>query len=245
MRAEPAPRLLGAAEQEVVIAELLQGWDVPWPPDLAEAVSTRHFTRALRDLLLRALERDVTPEMLTELGRRHGRPAWQVAGRFAAEYADVTALAQPSAYDPAELVRAAVDLLRGDADLRDRERRDRALVVVDDLDEADTAMLDLVEVLAGDGGTLVATADPDSTVLGFRGADPQAVRSFPERFATSDGSPAPVVVLRAGIACRARCSTSPRRSRPGWVAPVAGAAPARRRMRAAWTSAYSAARPTR
>jgi len=198
MRAEPAPRLLGAAEQEVVIAELLQGWDVPWPPDLAEAVSTRHFTRALRDLLLRALERDVTPEMLTELGRRHGRPAWQVAGRFAAEYADVTALAQPSAYDPAELVRAAVDLLRGDADLRDRERRDRALVVVDDLDEADTAMLDLVEVLAGDGGTLVATADPDSTVLGFRGADPQAVRSFPERFATSDGSPAPEVVLRAG-----------------------------------------------
>ena len=79
MRAEPAPRLLGAAEQEVVIAELLQGWHVPWPSDLADAVSTRHFTRALRDLLLRALERDVTPEMLTDLGRAHDRPAWQVA----------------------------------------------------------------------------------------------------------------------------------------------------------------------
>ena len=74
MRAEPAPRLFGAAEQEVVIAELLEGWQTPWPRDLADAVTTRHFTRALRDLLLRALERDVTPEMLAALGRVHRRP---------------------------------------------------------------------------------------------------------------------------------------------------------------------------
>lgn len=197
-RGDPAPRLLGAAEQDVMITELLAGSSAPWPDDLAAALRTRHFARSLRDLLLRAVERDVSPTMLTDLGRVHGRPDWVAAGDFAQEYAGVTALAQPSSYDAAELVRAAVTLLHDDPDLRDRERRTRALVVVDDLDEADAPMLDLLEVLAGDGGDLVVTADPDSTVLGFRGADPQAVRTFPDRFPQLNGAPAPTVVLRTG-----------------------------------------------
>ena len=189
------PRLLAAAEQELVISELLDHSAAPWPADMGPALRTRQFAGQLRDLMLRAVERDLAPDDLARLGRLHSRPLWTAAGAFAQEYAEVTALAQPSAYDPAELVRTAVDLLRADPDLLDAERRDRALVVVDDVDEADAALLDLLEVLAGGGSTLVATADPDSTVYGFRGADPQAVSEFATRFATADGRLAPQIVM--------------------------------------------------
>lgn len=194
-RQDATPRLLSAAEQELVIAELLSHSLEPWPPEIAPALRTRQFAGQLRDLMLRAVERDLGPDDLAELGALHSRPLWSAASAFSQEYAQVTALAHPSAYDPAELVRTAVDLLRADPDLRDAERRDRTLVVVDDIDEADVALLDLLEVLAGGGSTLVATADPDSTVYGFRGADSQAVSQFSTRFATMDGRPARQVVL--------------------------------------------------
>jgi len=194
-RGEPAPRLLSGAEQELVIAEMLAGSAQRWPSDLQQAMTTRAGAAALRDLLLRAFERDLGPVGLRELGRRYDRPAWVSAGEFGAEYESVTALAHPSAHDPAELVRSAVDLLRDDARLLAAERRSRTLIVVDDIDEADPAMLDLLELLAGGGGALLATSDPDSTVFGFRGADPLAVRAFADRFSDVDGSPAPQVVL--------------------------------------------------
>lgn len=194
-RGDVTPRLLAAAEQELVIGELLAHSTAPWPVDLAPALRTRHVAGQLRDLMLRAIERDVDPDHLVRLGERHDRQLWRAAGAFASEYAQVTALAHPSAYDPAELVRTAVDLLRDTPELLTAERRDRALVVVDDIAEADPALLDLLVVLAGGGSTLVATADPDSTVYGFRGADPQAVRLFPSRFRTVDGRESPQTVL--------------------------------------------------
>lgn len=194
-RGGTAPRLLAAAEQEVIITEMLAGDGRRWPTELAPALRTRAFAGELRDLMLRAVERDLEPPALARLGAEHDRPLWRSAGLFAAEYRAVTSLAHPSAYDPAELVRAAADLLAGDRELRRSERSDRSLVVVDDVAEADPAFLDLLEVLAGNGHTMIVTADPDSTVDGFRGADPQAVRDFRERFRTADGTSAPQVVL--------------------------------------------------
>lgn len=196
-RGDAMPRLLGAAEQELMITELLSHSLATWPAGLGPALRTRQFARQLRDLILRAVEHDLSPGDLDRLGEQHDRPLWCASARFAAEYAEVTALAQPSAYDPAELVRAAVDLLGAEPELLADERRDRSLVVVDDIAEADSALLDLLEVLAGGGRTLVATADPDSAVYGFRGADPQAVRRFTSRFRAADGRPAAQVVLSA------------------------------------------------
>ncbi len=194
-RGEPAPRLLAGAEQEVMIREMLASPSAAWPEQLRPALQTRVLASQLRDFMPRVLERDLTPDAVARLGDQHDRPLWRAVAAFVDEYAGVTALAHPSAYDPAELVRAAVHLLRDDAALLAAERLERSLVVVDDVDEADPALLDLLEVLAGGGTTLVATADPDSTVYGFRGADPQAVREFSRRFAQSDGTPAPEVVL--------------------------------------------------
>lgn len=196
IRGLPSPRLLASAEQELMIRELLAHDADAWPEQTRPALTTRFFAGQLRDLLLRGAERDLDGDDLARLGVEHDRPLWRAAGRFAREYAGVTALAHPSAYDPAELVRAAVDLLRTDPVLLAEQRRTCRLVVVDDVAEADPALLDLLDVLTGGGGVLVATADPDSTVYGFRGADPQAVSRFSTRFRTTAGDPAPQVVLR-------------------------------------------------
>lgn len=192
---EPAPRLLASAEQELIISELLAGSAARWPDQVGAALRTRAFAGQVRDLLLRAVERECDPGDLIRLGEQHDRPLWCAVGEFALEYTAVTALAHPSAYDPAELVRAAVDLLRCTPDLLAAERAERQLVVVDDIAEADPALLDLLELLAAEGPSLVATADPDSAVFGFRGADPQALRDFGDRFATKHAPAAPSAVL--------------------------------------------------
>jgi superfamily I DNA/RNA helicase/RecB family exonuclease len=193
----PPPRLLDGAEQELVIAEMLAEDAARWPAEVRPALRTRAFAGQLRDLMLRASERGLGPDDLASLGRRHDRPLWVAAAAFAHEYAGVTALAHPSAYDPAELVRAAADLLADDAVLLAAEQAARRLVVVDELSEADPAQLDLLRVLAGGGRDLVVTGDPDTSVFGFRGADPGRLDRFGSEFPQADGTPAPVVVLGA------------------------------------------------
>ena len=192
-RGLPAPRLLSGAEQELMIAEMLGSDAARWPADARAALRTRSFAGQLRDLLLRAEERGLGPDDLAELGRRHDRPLWVAAAAFAAEYLGVTALAHPGAYDPAELVRAATDLLRADPVLRDEERSRRALVLVDDYSEADPALVDLLGELADGGRDLVVAGDPDTSVFGFRGADGRALLRFREQF--GHGGPAAEVVL--------------------------------------------------
>jgi superfamily I DNA/RNA helicase len=181
-RALPPPRLLSGAEQELMISEMLAGRAADWPSEIRRALLTRSFAGQLRDLLLRLVERGLGPTDLAALGRAHDRPLWLAAAGFAAEYHDVTALAHPSAYDPAELVRAAVGLLRTSRSVRESERAQRRLVVVDEFSEADPALVDLLDELAGGGGDLVVAGDPDTSVFGFRGADPAVLLDFPARF---------------------------------------------------------------
>jgi superfamily I DNA/RNA helicase len=200
LRGEPAPRLLSGAEQDLLVRDLLRG-DVEefsaaaWPERLHPALRTHGFARELRDLLQRAAERGVDPDGLRTLGRRHDREDWVAAADFAEQYAGVTALRQPPALDPAELVRAAVALLAGDAGLLERERAERAVVVVDEYQDSDPAQEALLDLLAGGGRDLVAVGDPDQSIYAFRGADLECIRRFPERFRTAGGGPAPVVTL--------------------------------------------------
>ncbi|HEX6197562.1 MAG TPA: ATP-dependent DNA helicase [Jiangellaceae bacterium] len=196
----PQPRLLSGAEQDLLIRDLLRGELEElgvdyWPEFLRPALPTRGFAEELRDLLMRSIERGLSPDDLAALGRRAGRDDWVAVARFASQYAGVTALRQPPAYDPAELVRTAVDLLRSDPTLLAAERSDRAFVVVDEYQDADPAQEELLALLAGGGRDLVVVGDPDQSIYGFRGADPDVIRRFPERFRTADGSPAQVRAL--------------------------------------------------
>lgn len=197
---EPTPRLLGGAEQDVLIRELLRG-DVEqlgadyWPQRLHAALLTRGFAGELRDLLMRAAERGVGPDELAELGRRHGRDDWAAVAAFARQYGGVTALRHPPSYDQAELVRAAAALLRDDPQLLARERQARQFVVVDEYQDSDPAQEELLRLLCGGGRDLLVVGDPDQSIYGFRGAEPDALRHFPERFPAADGSPAEVLAL--------------------------------------------------
>ncbi len=200
LRGESAPALLSGPEQDLLIRELLRG-DVeefagaPWPQPLHPALATRGFARELRDLLLRCWERGVEPAELARRGHERGRDDWVAAARFARQYAGVTALRPPPAYDPAQLVRAAVSLLRDDSRVLARERAARVAVLVDEYQDCDPAQEELLQLLAGDGRDLLVVGDPDQAIYGFRGADVECIHRFPERFRAGDDSPAPVVAL--------------------------------------------------
>src|SRR5699024_2611733 len=199
-RGDPSPRLLSGAEQDVLIRELLRG-DVEefggrtWPERLRPALLTRGFAAGVRDLLMRAVERGIEPGELRRLGHVHGRDDWPAAAEFAAQYDGVTALRHPPSYDQAELVRSATELLRRDPGLLARERSARKFVVVDEYQDSDPAQEELLQVVAGGGRDLLVVGDPDQAIYGFRGAEVEGIRRFPERFVRADGAEATTYTL--------------------------------------------------
>ena len=108
-RGDPTPQLLAAAEQDVVIRELLaEGDPGRWPVSLRPALRTMGFATELRDLLMRAVERGLDSPSLAEIGRRKGRADWVAAAEFLDEYQGVTALRDARGFDPAELIQGAI-----------------------------------------------------------------------------------------------------------------------------------------
>ncbi|MCW2677469.1 MAG: uvrD3, partial [Modestobacter sp.] len=199
LRGEPAPRLLTSAEQDAVVADLLRGDveedGVRWPAELAAALGTDGFRDELRELLLRATERGVDAHRLAAWGRERGLPHWEAAAAFLRQYQDVSFFATvarggASGYDPAELVRTAIDELREDPQLLRGERERAGWLFVDEYQDTDPAQVELLELLAGGGGDLVVVGDPDQAIYAFRGAEPRGIVEFPDRFRHRDGRPA-------------------------------------------------------
>ena len=185
---EPPPTLISGPEQDLLLAELLAGHTagdgVPpaWPATVAPAVlGLRAFRDELRDLLMRAAERGLTPADLAGLGERAGRPEWVAAAQVYHEYLDVTLLRQSTPdvgarFDPAVVVDEAAAALAAWADELPGIARPRwRLVVVDDHQESTAATARLLRVLADDGARIVLFADPDAAVQTFRGAAPALV----------------------------------------------------------------------
>ncbi|RHA44075.1 UrvD/REP family ATP-dependent DNA helicase [Cellulomonas rhizosphaerae] len=185
---EPAPTLVSGAEQDLLLSDLLaghaEGEGVPldWPPQVpTDALGVRAFRDELRDLLMRAAERGLTPVDLDALGTRHGRPQWSAAARLYEEYLDVLQLRSGTPdlgvrYDPAVVVdEAAQALLAWDDEVPRAPRPRWDLVVVDDHQESTSATARLLRVLADDGARLLLLADPDLAVQTFRGASPALV----------------------------------------------------------------------
>ncbi|WP_415298177.1 PD-(D/E)XK nuclease family protein [Cellulosimicrobium sp. SJTW-1] len=189
---EPVPTLISGPEQDLVLAELLEGHldgglahlgtPLALPAGLPEeALGLRGLRQELRDLLMRAAERGLTPADLAALGERYDRPEWSLGAQLFAEYLDVTALrtGTPDAgsrFDPAIVVdEAAEALLAWDDEVPDAARPRWDLVVVDDYQEATVATARLLHVLHDDGARLVLLGDPDAAVQTFRGASPGLV----------------------------------------------------------------------
>jgi superfamily I DNA/RNA helicase/RecB family exonuclease len=223
----PAPRLLSGPEQDVILRELVGGDTARWPAALRPALGTRAFAGELRDLLLRAVERGLDGPQLAALGRARGRDDWVAAGGFLQEYLDVTSLARPGAWDPAELIRTATDALLTDPALLARERALRRRLLVDEYQDTDPAQAELLALLASGADELIIVGDPDQSIYAFRGADPSAI---PDRFGEL-----PVVALgtsrRAGsalLAATRRVATRlPGRGEHRALAAAGGAPPGR------------------
>lgn len=178
------PRLLSGAEQDTVIAELLESYAAgerggpDWPADLAEAVPTRGFRKEVRELIDRTSEYGIEPGQLEDLGELHRRGEWVAAAVLLQDYRDRLDLGMSEAFDPAGLLTTACLLLEENPELLAGERRSLPVIVVDDLQEATPAVHRLIRAL-GTGQDVVALASPDTVVQGFRGARPDLVRDYP------------------------------------------------------------------
>lgn len=196
---EQPPRLLSAPEQLLEIRRLLRGEAADgggnWPAELRPALATRGFAEELRDVLMRAAERGLDGKAVRQAGRGAGRADWVAAGAFLDRYSARFDLAPVPAYDYAEIIRIAANLLRGQA-ARQRERDAYDAVFVDEYQDCDPAQQALLQSLAGDGRDLVAVGDPDQSIYAFRGADVRVLTGFPDLFRGPGGGPAPVIALR-------------------------------------------------
>ena len=195
---------------DVRVRELLAGRTDRWPSAMRAAVETSGFARELRDLVLRAYERGLDARRPAPPRRRARPPGVGRAGEFMAEYADVTALGDPSAYDPAELIRAVVDMWRADPDALAAERAARPGLRRRAAGHRPGPGRAAVACSSGGGGDLVAVGDPDQSIYGFRGADPRAVDDFP------DGSGTPTAAGRCLALHTSRRSGSRLLPAAGW-----------------------------
>ncbi|MGI5951171.1 MAG: ATP-dependent helicase [Brooklawnia sp.] len=176
----PAPRLLSGPEQEFRVRELLAGIDqLDWPEELRPALGTRGFAREIRRILARARQFGFDPDDLLAASRAHGRPEWAAVAGFFAEYLDV--LDAEGVIDYAELVHRA-RLLMLDTQMPAQLQQFATHIFCDDFAELDRGMIHLLADAHRAGSGLTVFADPDTSVFGFRGADPRAVADFADRF---------------------------------------------------------------
>ncbi|MDR1825588.1 MAG: PD-(D/E)XK nuclease family protein [Bifidobacteriaceae bacterium] len=188
------PQMISGAEQDAAIASMLaaqaegEGRAIAWPDSVPPAARRiKAFRNELRDLLVRAAQRGLTPPDLAELGRRQGRPEWVAAAQFYDAYLEGWALRGGGdvglALDESAMVAQAANQLAawdepvwlGDREvvleLAERPRFD--LVLVDDFQEASLALWALLGELEAAGSQVVVLGCPDIAVQGFRGALPR------------------------------------------------------------------------
>ncbi|WP_078900527.1 ATP-dependent DNA helicase [Streptomyces sp. SBT349] len=200
--AEPL-RLLSGPEQDLYLRELLAGHreleragrGIVWPDELRACLTTRGFADELRAVLARSREIGLDPDTLAGFARRTGRPDWEAAAHFLAEYLDVTQA--QGVLDYTGLVRDAARLAE-DPETATAVRARYDAVFVDEYQDTDPAQAALLRALAGDGRDLIAFGDPDQSIYAFRGADVGGILGFPDTFRTRGGAPAPVAVLTTG-----------------------------------------------
>ena len=89
-----------------------------------------------------------------------------------------------AALDYADLLVLAARLLDEHPRVRRRLSEVHRWVLVDELHDVNPVQARIVEALAAEGSHLVAVADPDQAIYGWRGADPEVVG----RFAATDGT---------------------------------------------------------
>ena len=189
LRGEAAPELLTGAEQDRILAQIIEGdIEAPrigWPEHLGETVRrSRDFRSELRALLDAAIELDVSREELAQLADG----VWAPIAELTSEYGAVLSRMSTNAMGAAELASLARQALSRGGALPGIDRI-RA-VLVDDAQELTRGGIALVEALRARGVAVLAAGDPDIASGAFRGIGP-------EMFGALVGALGDVHVLRA------------------------------------------------
>ena len=88
------------------------------------------------------------------------------------------------AVDYADLLVLTARLLDEQPRVRARLAETYRWILVDELHDTNPVQARLVEAIAGEGGNLIAVADPDQSIYSWRGADPEVVQRFAAREGT-------------------------------------------------------------
>lgn len=185
--------LISGAEQDAFIRNLLRNAKVDakqnWPSDLELALPTRGFAREVRDLILRANERELNYDALRELGKKLGEKYWGSAIAFWDAYDGAMALRYgtvpntPLRIDPSLIISKAIQRLEDEPDLLARYRERFPTIYVDEFQESDESHRKLLAKLATNDLTIFA--DGDSAIGRFRGADPDSMREIADKYSAS------------------------------------------------------------
>lgn len=185
---DPEPILMSGPEQDFYIRQLLEGdladllesGSTYWPTELVDpgspAIATRGFARELRDLILRAAERNLSPDILSAMGSEHREKYWQSCAEFWRRYQGSLVMQEISAgdskrrIDPSQIVIESFHHLRQNPDLANQLRERFRTIMVDEFQESDPAQRMLLRELAGQD--IFLSVDKESAVGRFRGADP-------------------------------------------------------------------------
>jgi len=160
------PVLMTGAEQERLIAEIIDNHEIPWPNFVTPLVkSLSSFRSQMRELITQCIELEISPEQLSRRAKDQQNELWFGA---AAVYELYLQGIPQSSLDPAELlVRAAKLVVAGGQFLPQ-------LLIVDDAQELTPAGQKLVRAIAKHSA-LVLVGDPDASTQGFRFSDPLAM----------------------------------------------------------------------
>ena len=203
------PELITGAEQDQIISELIDAFlqnELPenWPKHLKRQVlELRGFRSELRELITVCLEHELEPAELEKFGFEQQQPQWVAMSGFYAGY--LKRLREPAnenRHDPSTLLTVVVRELQENQ--LPKVVSDLKLVVVDDAQELTPAATSLLQAIVAQGADLVLLGDPDATTMGFRAANPQAMKELLETV----GKPFEVINLLEGINSRHQDLTS-------------------------------------
>lgn len=171
---EEPPALLTGADQDRIIADLLDGdaedGRVPWPDALSAAVrASRGFRSELRAFLAECTELGATAAEL----RDADEPVWAAAAEFLREYREVLDALRSAHRDAADLLSEAAAVLRRADPATLGPLAPLRVVLIDDAQELTRGGVGVVRALRARGIAVLAFGDPDISSGTFRGASPE------------------------------------------------------------------------
>ena len=204
--AHPRPRLLSGAEQDQIIGRLLtakaeaaQNSASAWHELKDAFTAEKGLRRELRDFLDRCREYSISEDQLREYaGLPGGRLLWSGLAELVEDYERTLAEDYPGAYDAAALITHACNLLEqplpaaagGEVELfLDWERTRLNRILVDDVQDASPSVYRLLRLIGVDHH-MVAFANPDTAVQGFRGARPDKLAHWDRQVTAHTADPA-------------------------------------------------------